>query len=376
MHLPEFGVESWLNKYENEARYDIANVTVQPISLKELCHISHRSMNSLMKEIRETRLDYGWIEGSPEFKKLVSSLYVKMKPENILQTNGATGANLLVLSALIQPGDHVVAHYPSYQQLYDLPKALGANLDYWPIKEELGWLPDIQELKRLVQENTKLIIINNAHNPSGALMDDAYLQEIIDIASSCGAYVLADEVYHSFEKERISGIADLYQKGISVNSMSKTFSLPGIRIGWVACSESLCHELKSYRDYTMISAGGINDKIAQLALESSNLLLERNKQILRENLKLLKDWIEGEPGLSFHQPFHVPTTLIKLKGHFSEKEFALDLLKETRTLVVPGSCFGIANHFRIGYACDRHTLEKGLDCISMQLKKEKYSINY
>ncbi|WP_153058328.1 aminotransferase class I/II-fold pyridoxal phosphate-dependent enzyme, partial [Streptococcus suis] len=116
---------------------------------------------------------YGWIEGSPAFKEAVSQLYEHVGPEQILQTNGATGANLLVLYSLIEPGDHVISLYPTYQQLYDIPKSLGAEVDLWQIEEEYGWLPDLEKLRQLIRPNTKMICINNANNPTGAVMDRA-----------------------------------------------------------------------------------------------------------------------------------------------------------------------------------------------------------
>ena len=160
MKLPRFGVEGWLNSYEREAVYDIAGVSIEALTLQELFELIGESETAFYQELLAKKLNYGWIEGSPEFKKAVSQLYVSVTENQILQTNGATGANMLVLYGLIEPGDHVISLYPTYQQLYDIPKSLGADVDLWQVREENKWLPDLAELRQLIRPNTKMICIN------------------------------------------------------------------------------------------------------------------------------------------------------------------------------------------------------------------------
>lgn len=231
MYLPAFGVEEWLNQYEKEATYDIAGSSIASLTLDDLFSVTGTDSQRFFQTLAQKPMDYGWIEGSPDFKQAVANLYQTLSPDNILQTNGATGANFTLLYALVEAGDHLIAHYPSYQQLYDIPESLGATVDYWQTKEELNWLPDLDQLEQLIRPNTKLITINNANNPTGAYMDKEYLDRLIAIAETHDLYILSDEVYHSFASDELLAIADLYHKGISVNSMSKTFSLPGLRVG-------------------------------------------------------------------------------------------------------------------------------------------------
>ena len=201
---------------------------------------------------------------------------------------------MLALYALIEPDDHVISMYPTYQQLYDIPKSLGADVDLWEVEEDKGWLPDLDQLRRLIRPNTKMICINNANNPTGALMDAAYLEELVAIAKEVDAYIFSDEVYRSFDQPAPS-IVDLYEKGIAVNSLSKTYSIPGIRVGWVASNTEVADILRDYRDYTMICAGVFDDMVATLALENKAAILKRNRQIVEENLALMDAWIAKEP---------------------------------------------------------------------------------
>ena len=313
-------------------------------------------------------MDYGWIEGSPEFKAQVASLYKNMPVDNILQTNGATGATMLALYALIEPEDHVISMYPTYQQLYDIPKSLGADVDLWEIEEDDNWLPDLDQLRRLIRPNTKMICINNANNPTGALMDAAYLEELVAIAKEVDAYIFSDEVYRSFDQPAPS-IVDLYEKGIAINSLSKTYSIPGIRVGWVASNTEVADILRDYRDYTMICAGVFDDMVATLVLENKEAILERNRQIVAENLALMDAWIAKEPKASWIRPDSVSTSFVKLDVNRPIEDFALELLQEYGVLVVPGNRFDKESHVRVGYCCDKEVLQKGLGKLSQFLNK-------
>jgi len=192
MKIANFGVEEWLNVWENDAIYDIAGSSIASFTLEEIIKTGNKSEKEFFSGLMTKKMNYGWIEGSPEFKEQVSLLYKNIKPEQVLQTNGATGGNFLALYSLIEAGDHVISLYPTYQQLYDIPRSFGAEVDLWHIKEENGWLPDLEELRKLVRSNTKMICINNANNPTGAVMEEDFLKELVKIAESCGAYILSD----------------------------------------------------------------------------------------------------------------------------------------------------------------------------------------
>ena len=177
MKIAEFGVESWLNRWEKSAQYDISQSTISALTLKELFTITKTDPQQFIDQIFQSPMNYGWIEGSPQFKQQVCQLYDHVHPQQVLQTNGATGANYLALYSLIEPGDHVISEYPSYQQMFDIPKSLGAKVDLWHIHESHNWYPSIQELKQLVRPDTKLICLNNANNPTGTLLKRDFLED-------------------------------------------------------------------------------------------------------------------------------------------------------------------------------------------------------
>ncbi|WP_316376448.1 aminotransferase class I/II-fold pyridoxal phosphate-dependent enzyme, partial [Enterococcus faecium] len=298
-------------------------------------------------------------------------LYQTVDPENILQTNGATGANLLALYALVEAGDHVVSMLPTYQQLYDIPKSLGAAVDFVHLKEEEDWQFDLEQLEALVKPETKIICLNSANNPTGTLLDRKTLEKIAEIARTVDAYVLIDEVYAPLtDKGEFLSIVDVYEKGIATNSLSKTYSIPGIRIGWTATGPELAEVFRKYRDYTMICGGVLSDDLAVHALKNKEKILERNKKIITENLVILKQWVANEPKVELVAPNYVSTSFIKLAIEEDDQTFCINLLEETGVLLVPGSAFDLPKHARLGYCCKKETLEKGLFLLSEFLKKQ------
>ena len=168
---------------------------------------------------------------------------------------------------------------------------------------------------------------------------------------------------------KVSSIIDLYEKGISVNSLSKTFSLPGIRVGWVAACDEVTDILRDYRDYTMICAGVFDDMVASLALKHKDVILERNRKIIRQNLEILDRWVKKEKKASYIRPAEVPTSFVKLKVDCPIEEFCLTLLKDYGVLLVPGNRFDREGYVRLGYSCKKETLEKGLELLSLCLNK-------
>ncbi|MGT2637149.1 aminotransferase [Streptococcus ratti] len=370
MNIQPFGVEEWLNVWENDAIYDIAGSSISSMTLKEILSIGDKPQEVLIDELLKKKMNYGWIEGSPDFKEEVAKLYDHAKPNQILQTNGATGANFLALYALIERGDHIISLYPTYQQLYDIPRSFGAEVDFWEIKEENNWLPSLDDLQHLIKPNTKMICINNANNPTGAVMDRSFLEKLVELARAADIYILSDEVYRPLEEELdVPAIYDLYDKGISTHSLSKTYSVPGVRVGWIVANDELSDLFRKYRDYTMICAGVFDDYIATHILKNKDRVIERNKKIVSENLQIVKDWVAKEPRVSLVVPKKVSTSFIKLDIPEETEQFCIRLLKEKGVLLVPGNRFDLPGYARLGYCTDKATLIKGLSELSEFLRQ-------
>lgn len=371
MKIKPFKVEEWMNEYEDKAKYNIAETCVYSISLSELFEIIDEDITEFWERFSNRRLTYGDIVGKPNFLNGVTRLYKNIKPENIIPTHGGAGANSLVISTIVEPGDHVISVIPTYQQLYSIPESLGADVSLLKLKKDDGYLPDLDTLRTMIKENTKLICINNPNNPTGALMSSEMLMEIVEIARSVDAYILCDEVYRHLNQEDIyiESIADLYEKGIGVSSMSKVFSLAGIRTGWIATrDDDLRTALLTHRDYNLISCGLFDEEVAAIALNNKDKILARNRKMIIENLAILDKWVKGEKHISYRKPSAGTITLLHYDIEIDSVSFCKDLLEKTGVLLTPGDCFEEPKSLRIGYASDTQELIDGLEKLSGYIK--------
>lgn len=367
MKIKPFAVEEWMNAWEVGAKYNIAETCVDSISMNELFELTGEDKTEFLNRLCARRLSYGDIEGLPEFRKGVCGLYKTLNIENIVPTHGASGANHHVFYSLISPGDRVVSIMPTYQQLYSIPESYGADVQILHLSKENNYLPDLEKLRRLVTPETKMICINNPNNPTGALMSEQLLREIVEIARSADAWILCDEVYRhlSQEDDWCPSIVDLYEKGISVSSMSKVFSLAGLRLGWIATHDmSVVKSCLSHRDYNLVSCGVFDEMLAAAALKHSDKLLERSRKIVRENLQILDDWVGSEPHVSYVKPEAGTTALVYYDLDISSYEFCEEMYKKTGAFVTPGDCFEVPHSMRIGYAYGKQDLIDGLKAIS------------
>lgn len=367
MKLAPFKVEKWMNEYEQYSKYDLGNTTVQNLSLDELFELSNVDKTAFLNNICAQKQGYGNITGNPDLKNGISKLYKTVTPDGIIPTIGGAGANHLVFYSLVEPSDSVVSIIPTYQQLYSIPESFGAEVKLLKLKKENNFLPDIDELKSLVSSNTKLICINNPNNPTGALMPAKILEQIVQVAQSVNAFVLSDEVYRGLNltEEKTPSVADIYEKGISVCSMSKIFSLAGLRLGWVASkNKKIIENCLSHREYNMISCSITDESLAALALRNADKIIDRNKKIIKECLEILDNWVKNEPDFNYVKPMAGTTALLYYDFDMKSKELCDRLAKEAGVFLTPGFCFEEERCFRVGYCKSPQVLKQGLEKIS------------
>ena len=369
MYIEPFKVEIWMNEWETRCTYNLAETCVASITVEELLGLSGGSPDDL-SGLLSMKLTYGDIEGSPRLRTAIANLYANQCAEDITVTHGTIAANMLVHKAIVEPGDHVLSVVPTYQQHYSIPKSIQADVTTLALREEDGFLPNLEALKASVKPNTKLIAFTNPNNPTGALIERPMLEDMVDIADSVGAYLLCDEVYRGTAQvgDGMSpSIVDLYSKGISTAGMSKVFSLAGLRVGWVIAPQEVREQVLIHRDYDTISVGMINDHFAAIALEHADKVLARSHEITRGNLALLEAWIAKEPKVSWVKPRAGTTAMLKLNIPVTAREFCIDLVTKTGVMLTPGDAFDMEGYARIGFANDTQTLTEGLAALSEYL---------
>ena len=369
MKIDNFKVEDWFNEYERFSKYDMADTCVESLSLNELFElVGDREKN--LEYILNKRLNYGDIQGSERIKTAISFMYEKVDVQNITITHGAIGANQLVMLSVIEAGDKVVSILPTYQQHYSIPKSIGADVCTGLVTEENNGLPDIDELSQKVTKDTKIICMNNPNNPTGSVMPETMLKRIVEIARKNDAYILCDEVYRGLEHDgNISkSIADLYEKGISTGSLSKVFSLAGLRLGWIVAPDDVMSKIIVQREYNTISVSAIDDYFGTLALENKEVILGRNLPKILKGKEILLDWVRDESNVELVPPMGGTTALLKYNSPLSSVELCKKLLEDTGVLFLPASTLEMEGYLRVGYCSNIKMLSEGLAKFSKWLR--------
>lgn len=374
MKIKTFKVERWMNDYEEEARYNLGETCIDSLTVRELLDLCGENGEEFLLGLGDVRLTYGHIFGSPEFLAGVASLYEDVQPQHVVPTHGAVGANNMVITSIIEPGDNMVSVMPTYQQHYSIPESLGAEVRILQLRPENDFLPDIQELRNLVDENTKMITFNNPDNPTGSWITKESMEAMIEVARSVNAYVLCDEVYRGISEDGsyMHSVVDLYDKGISVGSMSKIFSMAGTRMGWIVTrDEDALHQIHEHRDYDTISCGVLDDKLASLALANKEKIFARNREILNKNREILDQWVQETEGVHYVRPVAGTTALVYYDMDIPSYDLCVRLIREKGLLFTPGSAMEMEGAVRIGYAFDSKLLREGLEQFSDFLKENQ-----
>lgn len=371
----DFGVERWMDEYETKVDYNISETCCYSLSIEQVEKIIGNKFPT--QDLLCKRLGYGAIPGSSSLRSSVAELinatsagcHIRLDADNVLISNGAIGANFLAYYALVNPGDHVIIVDPAYQQLQSVPAMFGAKVDLLPHDAENNFLPRIEDLRKLVRKGeTKLININNAHNPSGAVIPEKLLREIVEVAREADAWLLCDEVYRPLYHSLPAGeteppsVACLYEKGITTGSTSKAFALAGLRVGWVVSSnKSVIDECLKRRDYNTISVSVIDDAIATWALGGWRKLIAHNYELCRRNLEIVDRFVAGCQGkVRLVRPTGGTTIFPEIVGVKDTRAFCADFIAKSSVLIVPGETFNRPGYIRIGFANSTSDLEHGL----------------
>ena len=379
-----------MDAHETKCKYNIAETCCASISIDQLKELSEDKNTPILDTTKI--LTYGAIRGSIALRSNLARLYsakvsAPLPPENIITTPGAIQANYLVAYALVGVGDHVICHYPTYQSLYECPKQMGAEVDLWHAKPENKWTPQIEDLRKLIKPNTKLLVINSPHNPTGAVLKKSFLQQVIDVASEHDLTILADEVYrpvfHSIaplDPEFPPSMLSMgYKKTIVTGSMSKAYALAGIRVGWAASRDAeIIEKIAAARHYTTISVSQLDEQVASYALHPDTIhkLLARNIQLAKTNLELLEKFIiKNDEVCEWVKPLAGTTTFVKFHRDgkaVDSVDFCKQLLEKTGVLLVPGTeCFGaeFKGYVRIGFVNHTDVVREGLAKVTQFLRK-------
>ncbi len=349
MQLPPFKLERYFAKYEFTTEFLLCSSDCEAMPIADLLALEAGAA----EKFQNVWLGYTESRGSPPLRKEICNLYTTIQPEDILVHTGAGEAIYLFMHAAFQTGDHVIVHSPGYQSLAEVARAAGCDVSPWLAREENGWALDVDELRQLLRPNTKGIVINTPHNPTGYLMSRTDFEDLNKFAQENNLILFSDEVYRESEynpADRLPAAADYGDHAVSLGVTSKTYGLAGLRIGWIATkNRSVYEKMASLKDYTTICNSAPSEFIAEVALRHRARLAQRNLEIIKNNLTVIDDLFVRHLSLfSWVRPQAGSMGFPKLlKGNV--ETFCDDLVKKAGVLLLPGSVYDDThNHFRLG----------------------------
>lgn len=361
MKLEYFELERILSIWENEVEWNLSESGVHPYTLNEL--LSKEEIDNLLS----IRLGYGQTNGSIELRNAISQLYHNIDLDNILVTNGSAEANFIAIWCILEPGDELIYMLPNYMQIWGLAQSFGVVVKSFHLREEFNWGPDIEEIRNLISSKTKMIAVCNPNNPTGSVLNEDTMKDIIHLAKEGDFWVYSDEVYQgaSLNDDETPSLQGFYDKTLITGGLSKAYALPGLRIGWLVGPKEIIAKAWAYHDYTTISSNILSNHIATAVLQKKRKhVLDRNRSILKENLAILKEWVLKHSDIfKLVSPQAGGIAFIKYNMNINSTEFTTKLREEKSVLIVPGDCFGMDNYIRIGFATDKGYLVKSLDVI-------------
>ncbi|MEM7224984.1 MAG: aminotransferase class I/II-fold pyridoxal phosphate-dependent enzyme [Pseudomonadota bacterium] len=362
-----FQVEQFLSETEQTAQFNFSESGVHPLTLGELMELADLDVARL----KGTALDYPEVNGMITLREKIAALYPGAGPDNVLVTVGASEANHLVAATLLEPGDRAIALRPTYQQLPGNALNSGFQVDTISLVESDGWALDREALAAESATPAKLLHLVNPNNPTGRILSAEERAAVVAAADRCGAWIVADEVYAGTEREANEPTPSFWgahERVIAINSMSKAYGLPGLRLGWVVAPGELIIAFWRRHEYATITATMLGNLLADAALDPAvrPKLTARARRLIRRGFDKLTEGLAVHPGVfSVVPPQASAMSFVKYDLPIDSRSFAQRLLRDHGTLVVPGACFGLEHHFRFSSALPDDVLSAGLERLNV-----------
>jgi aspartate/methionine/tyrosine aminotransferase len=351
MQLRTFKLERYFARYEFSARHLLSASDCESMSLPELLALARPETRELWERLW---LGYTESSGHPLLRDEIAGLYAGTGPDHVLVASPEE-AIFILMNALLEPGDEVVVSWPIYQSLEEVARACGATVVRWLLRpeRESSWRLDPGELEHFITPATKLVIVNFPHNPTGYLPDRPTWEVIVDTVAARGLTLFSDEMYRWLEydeAQRLPSACEVYDKAVTLSGLSKSFGLPGLRIGWLATRDgALLARAGGIKDYTTICSSAPSEVLGIMALQAKDRLVARNLDMVRSNLKRAEHWFATRrDAFEWLPPVAGPVAFPRLLGQTSALEFAEASIRERGVMVAPGEMFDYPGHFRVG----------------------------
>ena len=374
MRMQPFELERFFARHEFSAPCLLGSSDCESLSVAQLLALEPGSEAGLS----DCWLGYTESKGHPLLREEIVKLYDNCHPDQVLVHSGAEEAIFIFMNVMLQPGDHVIVQSPCYQSLYQIASDLGCQVARWNPGEENPWHWDLADLEQSITSETKLVIINQPHNPTGHLMTPKQQEQLISLVKKHDLLLFSDEVYRCLEHDpalRLPAACDLYEKAVSLGVMSKTYGLAGLRIGWIATRDKAVVEaMATFKDYTSICNSAPSEYLSLIALRNQQQLIHRNLKIIDDNLQALNQFFSSHtPLFKWNAPVAGSIAFPSFLGKGGSHRLATDLVEQKGVLIIPSRYFNYGDqHFRIGIG--RKNLPECLSRMSDYLEENRKTL--
>jgi aspartate/methionine/tyrosine aminotransferase len=363
--LSPFRIERYYARYEFTTRYMLSSSDCESRTIRELLAFEPDAQDRLLDQW----CGYTESPGSADLRKAIAALYDASDPDDIVVTSCAEEAIFLVYHALLRAADHAIVETPCYESALQLARSTGAEVSPWRRRYEDGWAHDVDALEQLIRPNTRILYLNQPHNPTGTVMDRSTWERVLAVASAHRLIMFSDEVYRELEHhptDRLPAACDRYARAVSLGSISKGYGLPGLRIGWLATHDPTIRDaVMQIKDYTTICSSGPSELLTALALRNRAALIARNLQIVRRNLPMLEAFVARHADtFEWIRPNAGPIGFPRIKRISNVDRFC-ERVAEAGVLLLPGSVYDQPEHVRVGFG--RLNMPEALERLEAQL---------
>jgi aspartate/methionine/tyrosine aminotransferase len=360
-----FELERLLSTWENRIEYNLSESGVHPMTMRRLLDLEDGDTEAAIAGVADTKIDYPQSNGDPLLRESIAALYPGANADNVLVTVGAIQANFTSLLTVTDPGDDVAVMQPNYQQFWGLAPNVQRRLSTFSLRRDRGWELDRDELGAAVKPTTRLVTVVNPNNPTGRIMPAGERAAIVAAAAGAGAYLLADEVYAGAERVTDTFTPTFYgeyDKVLAVNSTSKAYGLPGLRLGWVVGPRDVIAGMWAWQDYVTICTTKLANELATVALSPDvrTRILERTRTYVRRGYANVERWAAGRHDVEVMAPDAAAICFVKYRHRIGSTELVMRLIKEKSTFVAPGDLFGMDGYLRISFGLPEDYVGEGL----------------
>jgi aspartate/methionine/tyrosine aminotransferase len=349
MDVKPFRIERYYARYEFTTRYMLSSRDCESRTIESLLEFEPDAHARLLS----TWCGYTESPGSLELRVAIAGLYERIDPDEVIATSCAEEGIFLIYHALLSAGDHAVVETPCYESALELARSSGAEVSAWHRRYEEAWAHDLDALERLTRPETRVLYVNQPHNPTGTLMDHATFERVVELARARGIVLFSDEVYRELEHDpddRLPAACDLDEHAVSLGSISKSYGLPGLRLGWLVTRDAALREaIMRLKDYTTICSSAPSEVLTALALRNRHALVERNLDIVHRNLPLLEDFFARHAEtFEWVRPAAGPIGFPRVRG-VDDVDRWCERLAKHGVLLLPGSVYDEPGHVRVGF---------------------------